>query len=634
MPLITFQPSNKTIEVPSGTDLLLAARQAGVEIDAPCGGKGTCGTCLVKVVTGTVGKRGVTGGIDGENQTGIVQACTATIGDRPVTIEVPKQQGYCGGKFAEGLAGAQGDISAAIPVDPITRQIAIVVPEARKDTVEPDVERLTKSIAAYLDGKPLSVPLSVLQCLADTLRAENGHVTVFLACNESERCSVVDVKPGGASRHFGIAVDVGTTTVALQLVRLDTGKVMATMADYNGQIPCGLDVISRINYARRQGGLEELRQRVLGTINRLIGILCINNGVSSGELCEAVVSGNTTMIHLLLGMNPDYIRLDPYTPTLLEAASFIGRDVGVNINPNAPVYCSPGVGSYVGGDITAGILCTDLAASSLKTSLFLDIGTNGELVAGNSDLLMTCACSAGPAFEGGGIGCGMRAATGAIERVEIDATTGAARYWTVGNGAPRGICGSGMISLVAELYFKGLVDPAGKFDRTERFAPVQISGRQAQYCLVPESQAEGGKAILISEIDIDNLIRAKAAIYSACSLIMQRIEMRFEDLEHIYIAGGFGRFLDIEKAIAIGLLPDIAREKFKYIGNSSLEGSRRVLISRQQRQLQRQLARRMTYIDLSNDPGYLDQYTAALFLPHTDLKRFPSVAKRIKPHNP
>ena len=627
MPLITFLPSNKTIEVPSGMDLLLAARQAGVEIDAPCGGKGTCGKCLVKVVTGTVGKRGVIAGIDAEEPPGIVQACTATIGDRPVTIEVPKQQGYCGGKFAEGLAESQADNPPATQPDPITRQIAIVVPEARKDTVEPDVERLAKSVAAYLDGKSLSVPLPVLQGLADSLRAENGHMTVTLARNEPQRCSVVDVKPGVVSRHFGIAVDVGTTTVALQLVRLDTGKAVAALTDYNGQIPCGLDVISRINYARRQGGLEELRQRALGTINRLIGILCINNGVSSGELCEAVVSGNTTMIHLLLGIIPEYIRLAPYTPTLLEAASFIGREVGITINPNAPLYCSPGVGSYVGGDITAGILCTDLAAGGAKASLFLDIGTNGEVVVGNNDLLMTCACSAGPAFEGGGIGCGMRAATGAIERVEIDAATGTARYWTVGNAAPAGICGSGMISLVAELYFKGLVDAAGKFNRTERFAPIRVSGRQAQYCLVPEGQAEGGKTITINETDIDNLIRAKAAIYSACSLMMQRMEMRFEDLEHIYIAGGFGRFLDIEKAIAIGLLPDVAREKFKYIGNSSLEGSRRVLISRQQRELQRQLARRMTYIDLSSDPGYMDQYTAALFLPHTDLRRFPSVKR-------
>ena len=627
MPLITFKPSDITIDVPAGTDLLQAARQAGVDIDAPCGGKGTCGKCLVKVVSGNLG----TGGgsvLDKDDQPGIVQACTTVVGDGPVVIDVPNGVGYEGGKFAEDVG--THDASSAIAPDPATLLVAVTIPEAGLDAVEPDAERLTKSLLPHIGTKGLIVPLNVLQLLPETLRIESGQITVTLARGESDAVSIVEVKPGeGTSRHFGIAIDIGTTTVAVQLVQLTNAKVLGTITDYNGQIPCGLDVISRINYARRQGGLGELKRRVIETINRLIGLLCINSGVGASELCEAAISGNTTMTHLLLGIVPEYIRLAPYTPTILEPMSFSAGEMGLNMNPHAPVYCSPGVGSYVGGDITAGILCTQLADGSGLTSLFLDIGTNGELVVGNGELLMTCACSAGPAFEGGGIRCGMRAATGAIERVEINAKTGVPRLWTVGNALPRGICGSGMISLVAELYCKGLVDQAGKFDRTGRFASIQVSGRQAQYLLATAEEAQGVVAIAVSETDIDNLIRAKAAIYSACSLMLHQLEMRFEDLEHIYIAGGFGRFLDIEKAIAIGLLPDVAREKFTYIGNSSLNGSRRVLISRQQRKLQQQLARKMTYIDLSNDSGYMDQYTAALFLPHTDLRRFPSVKRLI-----
>jgi uncharacterized 2Fe-2S/4Fe-4S cluster protein (DUF4445 family) len=345
------------------------------------------------------------------------------------------------------------------------------------------------------------------------------------------------------------------------------------------------------------------------------------------EIYEAVVSGNTTMTHLLLGIDPEYIRLDPYVPVLLETALFPAKDVGLCINPRAKICFSPGVGSYVGGDITAGILCTDLSKNTAEINLFLDIGTNGELVAGNNEFLMACACSAGPAFEGGGIEFGMRAAHGAVERVEVDPKTGRTRYWTIGNVMPKGICGSGMISLVAELYFKGMIDSAGKLDRSKFSENLVITGRQARYIVVPAHEAGQGKAITVSDADIENIVRAKAAIYSACCLMLSHLEIGFDDLAHVYIAGGFGRFLDIEKAIAVGLLPDVKREKFAYVGNASLSGSCRLLVSGEQRRLQKELARRTTYIDLSDDPRYMDNYTASLFLPHTDLDRFPSVKK-------
>ena len=625
MPLVTFQPSGKSIEVASGIDLMEAARRAGVAIDAPCGGKGTCGKCLVKVLSGTVQRRDG-GVIDPNDPPGIVTACTVVPGSEALTVEVPKLSGYDGGKFAEDAVSETAQSGLLIPCDPITRQVAITVNQPAGDAVEPDVYRLLKSLAVQGCNTSTEIPLFVLRNLAAVLREDDGRVTVTVSHPENPPCTVIDVTPGDrTSRHFGIAVDIGTTTIAVQLVHLDTGAIKATAAEYNGQIPCGLDVISRINYAHRRGGLEELKQRVTDTINRLIGIVCINGAIGAGEICEAVFSGNTTMTHLLLGINPEYIRLHPYTPTLLDAKSFSARDLGINSNPNAPVYCSPGVGSYVGGDITAGLLCTEIPRSGEGTYLFLDIGTNGELVVGNRDALMTCACSAGPAFEGGGISCGMRAATGAIEGVEIDAATGKPRVWTVGSAAPRGICGSGMIGLVAELFLKGLIDPAGKFDRSGKFESIQVAGRQAYFELATVHQSDTGKAITVSETDIDNLIRAKAAIYSACALMMRQLELSFEGLDCIYIAGGFGRFLDIEKAIVIGLLPDVARAKFHYIGNSSLNGSYRVLISRKQRMLQQVCARAMTYIDLSNDSGYMDQYTAALFLPHTDKQLFPSV---------
>jgi len=290
------------------------------------------------------------------------------------------------------------------------------------------------------------------------------------------------------------------------------------------------------------------------------------------------------------------------------------------------------VGSYVGGDITAGLLCTDLAVGAEEVNLFIDIGTNGELVVGNRDFLLTCACSAGPAFEGGGIGCGMRAAVGAIERVEVNPADGMPACWTIGNVAPKGICGSGMITLLAELLRTGWMDAAGKLDRARVSPAIRISGRNAEYVLAPASP-NGGTPLVVTELDIDNLLRAKAAIYAACALLLQHAGLDFPDLAHVYIGGGFGRFLDLEKAVFIGLVPDLPREKFHYIGNSSLLGSYIVLVSQDYRRRQLELARRMTYVDLSGDAQYMDQYTAALFFPHTDPERFPTVQAALRAGN-
>jgi len=336
------------------------------------------------------------------------------------------------------------------------------------------------------------------------------------------------------------------------------------------------------------------------------------------------------MTHLLLGLNPEYIRLEPYTPTVLEVPYLTAEEIGIDINLDSWVYVSPAVGSYVGGDITSGILCTDLAIPTDEINLFIDIGTNGELVLGNRDFLMTCACSAGPAFEGQGIDCGMRAAIGAIEKVTVDPATGQSRWSTIGGVKPKGICGSGIIDLIANLFLTGWIDAAGKFDRSRSNPLITVEGRNARYTIVTANESGTGKAIAISEIDIENIIRTKAAIYTACALMLEQVQMDFSDLAHIYIAGGFGRFLDIEKAILIGLIPDVPRDKFFYIGNSSLMGSYMVAVSQDYRQRQLELARRMTYLELNTRPPYMDQYTGALFLPHPEMGRFPTVAGAIR----
>jgi uncharacterized 2Fe-2S/4Fe-4S cluster protein (DUF4445 family) len=326
-------------------------------------------------------------------------------------------------------------------------------------------------------------------------------------------------------------------------------------------------------------------------------------------------------------LDPENIRLEPYTPVAYQVPFLTAKETGIDINPHSWISIAPSVGSYVGGDITSGLLCTSMATDSEEINLFIDIGTNGEMVIGNNDFLMCCACSAGPAFEGGGIEFGMRAATGAIEKVEVDKVTGKATFQTIGNVKPKGICGSGMIDLIAKLFLSNWIGANGKLDRSGKSPAIVTEGRNAFYILATAEESSMAKPIIIKELDIENIIRAKAAIYSAFSLMVKNLSIEFDDISTIYIAGGFGRFLDIEMAIVLGLLPDVPREKFKYIGNSSLTGAYMVLVSQDYREKQKELAGKMTYLDIGSIPGYMDEYTGAMFLPHTNANLFPTVKK-------
>ncbi len=632
MPRVEFLPSGKSAVVPPQTQLLEAARQMGVNIDSPCGGDGSCGKCLVRVSGGEVDSRSLGTLPPAVIAEGYVLACATRVLAEDLLVEVPEQEGTQGGQFAsenETHLVRQELLPKQWEFDPLTVKWLVKTAPPQLESGLSDFDRLIRALQRDWGRHPVEASLASIRKLGDTLRAAEGEVTVTLV-READRVHIIDLEPGDTTlRHFAIAIDVGTTTVAVQLIDLVMARIVAARSAYNDQVACGLDVISRINYARTPERLEELRTRVLGTVNRLIREAAISYGVVPQEISNAAISGNTVMTHLLLGLNPEYLRLAPYAPTLLQVPYLRNSEIGIDINRQAWIHFSPCVGSYVGGDITAGILCTDLAAPSEDLSLFIDIGTNGEIVLGNSSFLMTCACSAGPAFEGGGIECGMRASTGAIEKASIDPATGLARYSTIGNTRPRGICGSGMIDLVASLFLAGWIDAAGKFDRVRSCPAIRMAGRRANYTLVAAEESATGEALLITETDIENIIRTKASIYSAVAVMLKQVDLRFEDLRRIYIAGGFGRYLDLENATTIGLIPDLPRERFHYIGNSSLMGSYMVVVSQDFRQRQFELARRMTYLDLNTEPAYLEQYTGALFLPHTELACFPSVQARL-----
>ena len=629
MTRVVFTPSSRSTDAARGTQLLEAARGAGVDIDAPCGGEGVCGRCIVRVTAGRTNADSL--GILPQQAVdeGYVLACRTTVLDSELTVDVPELAGRTGGKFIEDGDDSWPDDSQPLveqsKIDPLVRTMLLHVPEPQLEDGLSDLERLSRVLRKENGIEEPEYPLPVVRTLADALRNDNGAVSVTLMPSRGS-CAVIDVRPGDRPPStYGVAVDVGTTTVAVQLVCLETARAVATRTDYNGQIACGLDVISRIHYARDPVRREELRIRVLGTINNLIRKVARRCDLPPEEITGAVIAGNTTMMHLLLGLDPEHIRLAPYTPTLLEASRYTAGEVGIHIHAQSRLFFCPGVGSYVGGDITAGLLCAGLTGDSGSVSLFMDIGTNGELVGGNRDILLPCACSAGPAFAGGGIGQGMRAAAGAIERVEIDPETGSAKCWTIGDTRPVGICGSGMISLLAGLYRTGWIDPAGKFRRERQSPAIAIDGRRGTYMVVPGGEDGTEAAISVSEADIENIMRAKAAVYSAIGLLLTHAGIGMGEIDRVYIAGGFGRFLNLEDAITIGLIPDLPRSRFSYLGNSSLAGASKSLVSREYRERMSKLARSMTYVELNTNPAYMDQYTSALFLPHTDSTLFPTV---------
>jgi uncharacterized 2Fe-2S/4Fe-4S cluster protein (DUF4445 family) len=628
MPTVEFLPDHATFEAPTGTPLVKVAQQAGVDIELPCGGDGSCGRCIVRATGGEVETESLGRIPSSALSSGYVLACRTRIGGDAVTVELP-DRASTDGQFADTEARSLVDpalMPKADDIEPLVCKFYLRVPPPRLEDGLSDIDRLLAALRRERGTDTTSCTLSAARSAAIALRQEEGRVTATVV-SADDGLRVLDIEAGDTTaRHYGVAIDVGTTSVAVQLVYLPTGAVLATESDYNAQIPCGVDVISRINFATKPAGLEELQTRVLETVNRLVCKVAFRRGVNPGEVCQAAVAGNTVMTHLLLGLPPEHIRLEPYTPTVLRLPILTAGEIGLGICTDAPVALAPCVGSYVGGDITAGLLCTHMATEKNDISLFIDIGTNGEIVVGNTDFLMSCACSAGPAFEGGGIECGVRAAAGAIENVTVDPNTAEPSYSIIGGRRPLGICGSGMIDLLANLLRSGWIDRRGEFDRSRPSEHIAIKGKRAHYILVPAEESATGKPIAISETEIENVIRAKAAIYSASALMLERMGLGFNDLDTIYIAGSFGRFLDLGQAILIGMVPDLPHERYRYLGNASLTGSYMALVSRSHRQRELGIAQRMTNIELSTESRYMDQYTAALFLPHTDLGLFPSVA--------
>ena len=629
MHTVRFLPSNTEAQVLPGTLISDAAIMAGIQdMHLPCGGKGTCGRCLVEVVEGPAEYTGDTRLGKALADKRLVMACqTKVASDLTIRIAEAHETSMRVVGDSHFLIGEEY-LPDKDSLTPLYRAIKLIVPPASIEEHYSDWQRLVRELAKEIGQVPIGTGVWVLRDLADALRAADGKVTVLIQ-RDNAGVSVSEVRSGHiAVRAYGVAVDIGTTTAAVQLVDLVDGRILSSRTSYNSQIRLGADVISRIDYARNAKKLHELHSLVLETVNGLIADVAEDGGIRPEEIEAAFVAGNTTMVHLFLALPPRYIREAPYVPTVNAVPSLPASEIGLAISQQAAVAFAPAVGSYVGGDITVGLLCTDIPTNSDDVFLFLDIGTNGEVVLGNADWMISCACSAGPAFEGAGIKCGMRATQGAIEYVEISDDARYVSFDVIGGGKPVGICGSGLICLLGQLLLRGVVDRSGRFNmdlNTPRL--VKMENQQA---FIVDYDNNGQPDMVITEADIENLMRTKAAIYAACSLILSNVGLNWDAIARVYIAGGFGRYIQVEDAILIGLLPDLPYDKFAYIGNSSLTGTYIALLSREHRQRLNEIAAKMTYIDLSSDPHYMDSYLGALFLPHTDSTLFPSVAARLR----
>ena len=636
---VCFYPENRCIEVDKGENLLRAAMQADVHINASCGGEGYCGKCRVIIEKGEVKEKLLVKLSDEERRQGYTLACCTTI-ESDLDVRVPIESQLGDKKVLErrppiplkGYTLSAKDWAARLPqweLNPPTTKFHLILDNPTLEDNLSDSERIKRGLSKITGMKDVVIDYPMLSALPGLIRASSFDVTVTVLDRGQELRAVRLEKGDTSPRQAAIAIDLGTTTVSVQLVDLQTGEVTAEASDYNGQISYGEDVIARIIYSTRSTGLAKLQSAAVNTIWNLIQQVVEKTNTEFCSITHLCLSGNTTMTHLLLGIDPRYIRVDPYIPVATHFPWIKASNIGIRIASGVYLRVTPCVSSYVGGDIVAGVLASGMFNSE-KITLYIDIGTNGEMVLGNRDWLLSCSCSAGPAFEGAGVKHGMRATRGAIEQVRINEVSKEPMIITVGNRRPVGICGSGLIDVLAELFLTGVIDERGKIDVDLDTPRTRQSETGGEYVLAWADESGTNRDIVINDVDIDNLMRAKAAIYAGIQILVQEVGMEIDQVEEILIAGAFGRYLEIDKAIIIGLLPDVDTEKIKFVGNGSLLGSYVMALSKNMIAEGDRIANMMTYLELSTNPRFMDQYVSALFLPHTNVEKFPTVRRRLE----
>lgn len=615
---IKFLPYNIEVESLPKETLIEIAMRYGIHINANCGGSGVCNKCKVIVEKGEV---------EGEIlENNVYKACT-TYPKSDLIIRIPVES-----DIDKRIIFQKTKRKAPFFLKKIEKKLSSpfkkLYLELRPPTIEEnfsDYIRLSKALEQRGIYEP-EVSLSFLQKLPYILRQKDFKITLNLYYHpKKNRYYLIDVESGHQlSPNLGVAVDLGTTTLQLELIDLNTGEVLAFNSDYNPQISYGEDVISRIEFTKKKEGLKILSTKVKEKIVLLIEEMLRVTQKDWNDINLISVAGNTVMTHLFLELEPKYLREYPYVPVANDFPVFLAKDLNLNLKETTLIQIIPCKASYIGGDIVAGIIASGIVEEEPLT-LFIDLGTNGEIVLGNKDFLICASCSAGPAFEGGGIKHGIRATSGAIEAVNIDPISLEPMILTINRKRPVGICGSGIISILANLYKVGLIDKAGKFNPSIKHPRIRKGNEGWEYVVVWKEDSAIGKDIVFTESDIQNIIRAKGAMFAGYKILLESIGLTFDDIERVYLAGTFGNYIDLEEAIIIGLLPDLPRERFFFLGNTSLEGAKQALLYEDTLLKMERVVNMLTNIELSVFPKYMEYFVAALFLPHTEESLFPSV---------
>ena len=595
---VFFQPMNRTVTIPCGTPLLEALREADVAIESICGGKGLCRKCKVMLTSGT---------------------CTNSPqpGARPLSPE-EVAQGYC---YACQVT-LTADAEFTIPVESrIDSPKILLSSEIKIGRIAPTVRRFRVEIS-LLDGLPFAAPSIRLAGynggrphMSDDiyrfLRTASGPLIATVS--QVSTPEIIDAVPETGKHHplYGMAIDIGTTTVVGCLVDLETGEIVETGSTLNRQITYGEELITRIGFTSLPDGLATMQRAAAESINTVIALVCGAAIVDKTDIMDICVAGNTVMNHLLCGIDPQYLEMANAPVSRIPIIRH-AREARLFSRPEASVYCLPNVSRFVGGDAVGDVIASGMHSSD-ALSLIVDLGTNGEIILGNQDWMASVSCASGPAFEGAGITSGMRAMRGAIEHVRSEPVTGEPASSVIGNVPPRGICGSGIIDAAVVMLDSGALDFAGRLD--SRHERIRNGSRGLEYLLVPASATATGKDIVITQQDVDYLMDSKAAACGGIAVLLKKYKLDVTDIEHVYLAGAFGAFTDIGNATRFGILPEFPRATFHPIGNGSLSGAYATLVSRDCRDLAEKVASKMVYIDLLVDTDFMEEYSAALYIP-------------------
>ena len=617
---ITFLPDKKNIEVNKGTTTLEALERAGINIDTPCGGKGICGKCKILINTGITTATPIEEELLSEEEIkkGFRLACQAKL-FKDTIIEVPSEIRLDFKRvFSSNLKGDIHHTKNNFSLESNLKKVSLDLEKPSLDDQRSDWERIKDglSLKKIENISNLKISLPILKKIPLLIRKADFKITVTI-CNDE----IMDLESDNtAKKSYGMAFDIGTTTVVGYLIDLGSGEELSAVAKTNPQIIHGDDVISRIGFAQQpKGGLEKLQKEIVITLNEIIRETTQKAEIDKSNIYETVIVGNTCMHHLFLGLNPIHLAPSPYIPVIKESLSLKVKDIpGLSLNPTANIYLLPNISAFVGADILAGILSTSMWKED-KTILLVDLGTNGEVVLGLKKKLWACSVAAGPAFEGARISSGMRAAEGAINKVKIDSKF--IIYKVIEDGKVRGICGSGLIDLIAELLKLGLINKSGKLigreegnsELSEEIRKRIIKGQKGnKFLLVKGKETENGKPLYLTQRDIREVQLAKAAIFAGIKILLKEVNIPLEDIQEILLAGAFGNFIDKKSAVRIGLLPNLPLKKIESVGNAAGRGAEITLCSNKMREVSEEISKKVKYVELSSRLDFQEEFIKAM----------------------